>query len=411
MASKKKQKKTAKKKVPKQKLKKPSSGKVRSKGSTSTKRKKSATSKKSSKADTSDFTLVTLDPITRKVTTPKTGKQVFFAWKSRQGKLYPIDSQYSQAYYKTDAEGIKAAFKAGTPLAYNVYKQLTKDVSKVKDKDGNAVTETVTDKKTGSVKTLFRWKVTGRNLRHAQSVAVHSIAGFISPLTRGFVPQVSKEIPQGSYLKVPVTFGKTKRQYFGPIRFTGDSIRDTLKQLLPDVTTADLVRRRIRTLGVDGIIDAYRPENPYAEDTPDFIHRENWAKKIWKDSSVRRFHVGAQVPSLMNFASRVATAFRTAFSSQGLRVTSLVELEDAEERQYALDTGPFRLLDPIWPSIIEQPLSGVRYRLSVPGREGKFVSARKYFSMRYEADGREATDRAGSKYATVLELTLSIKGF
>jgi hypothetical protein len=421
---------------------------VRSKGSTSKSGKKSSKSKSSSKAagsrpgkkkvskakvsktklakekaalkkskkvaqasDTSDYALVALDAVTRKVTRPKKGDQVFFAWKSRHGKLYPIESQYSQAYYKTDADGIIAAFKAGSPLAYNVYKQLTKDVSTVLDKDGKPVNETAIDRKTGEVKTLFRWKITGRDLRKAQSVSVHSVMGFQTPLTRGFTPQEPREIPHGGYVKVPVTFGKEPRQLYYLGRFTGDSIRDTLSYILPDVTTEELARRGIKVLGVDGYVDAYRPENPYAEESLDWEDREKWANKIWKDSKVRRFRVAAAVPSLMDFASRVSTAFRTSFSSQGLRVTSLLELEDAEERQRNLDETVFKLLDPVWPSIIENPRAGVRYKLSAPGREGQDVPARKYFPMRYEADGESATDREGSKYETVLALTLSIKGF
>lgn len=435
MASKKKSKKKAKKIPHRSKSKKPSSAKARSKGLTTSKRKKSHKSKKSLKAvsskaasskhkialkrakkaipvsTSSDYSLVTLDAVTRKVTSPKKGKQVFFAWKNRQGKLYPIESQYSQSYLKTDAEGIVKAFKAGSPSTYNVYKQLTKNVSTVLDKSGKPVTETRLIKATGEVKTIFRWKLTGRNLHKAQSTSIHSVLGFQTPLTRGFTPQVPREIPQGGYQKVPVTFGKAKRQFYSLGRFTGDSIRDTLKYVLPDVTTSELAKRRIRILGVDGYIDAYRPENPYAEDSLDWLDRENWSRKIWKDSNVRRFQVGAAVPSLMDFASRVSTAFRKSFSSQGLRVTSLLELEEAEERQMALDETVFKLLDPVWPSIIEEPSAGVKYKISHKARFGEYVSARKYRPMRYEADGESATDRAGSKYETVLALTLSIKGF
>lgn len=442
MASKKKSKKATKKPLRKQqarkpKSKKPSSAKARSKGLTSTKGKKSVKSKKSSKgasskikakqdkekaalkrskkaiasSTSSDYSLVALDAVSRRVISPKKGQQVFFAWKDKRGKLYPIESQYSQAYYKTDADGIRAAFKAGSPLAYNVYKQLTKDVSTVMDKDGKPVTESRTIKATGEVKTLFRWKVTGRDLRKAQSISVHSVKGFQTALSRGFTAQEPREIPQGGYQKVPVTFGKTPRKYFYLGKFTGDSIRDTLSYVLPDVTSDELAQRGIRTLGVDGIIDAHRPANPYSEDTDDWIDRENWARKIWKDSTVRRFHVGAAVPSLMDFASRISTAFRTSFSSQGLRVTSMLELVEAEDRQKHLDRTVFKLLDPVWPSIIKEPRSGVRYKLSVKGRAGELVSARKYFPMRYEADGESATDRKGSPYETVLELTLSIKGF
>lgn len=372
--------------------------------------------KKSSKAGSSKktkapaYSLVALDAVSRKPIKPKRGQQVFFAWKSSRGKLYPIESQYSQAFYKSDAEGILAAFKAGSPESYNVYKQLTQAVSKVLDKDGKPVTETKL-LKSGEVKTIYRWKVTGRDLRKPQSVSVHSVTGFQAPLTRGFTPQEPREIPQGKYIRVPVTFGKAKRQFYSVGRFTGDSIRDTLKRILPDVTTAELARRGIKVLGVDGYIDAYRPENPYAEETEDWADREKWTRRIWKDSNVRRFHVGAAVPSLMNFASRTATAFRQAFSSQGLRVTSLMELEEAEARQAELDETVFHLLPPVWPSIINHPMAGVRYKLSAGAKAGKDVSARKYFPMRYEADGESATDREGSKYETVLELTLSIKGF
>ncbi len=442
MASKKKSKQTPKHKARKPKSKKPSSVKVRSRASTSTKGKKSLKSKKSSKAGISkskakaakkkllkekkalsrskkavqtscqsDYSLVTLDAVSRKVVSPKKGQQVFFAWKGKQGKLYPIESQYSQAYYKTDADGIKAAFKAGSPLAYNVYKQLTKDVATVMDKDGKPVTETRLIKQTGEVKTIFRWKITGRDLRKPQSVAVHSVSGFQTPLTRGFMPQEPREIPHGGYMKVPVTFGKAPRQFYYMGRFTGDSIRDTLAYILPDVTTAELSQRGVRVLGVDGYVDAYRPENPYAEDTLDWHDRERWANKVWKDSKVRRFHVGAAVPSLMDFASRTATAFRQAFSTQGLRVTSLLELEDAEERQRDIDETRFKMLPPVWPYVIEHPQAGVRYKLSAGNRAGKDVSARNYFPMRYEADGESASDREGSKYETVLALTLSIKGF
>lgn len=448
MASKKKSKKTPIKPL-KRKSGKPSSAKAPSRASTSIRKKKSPTSKKSSKVASSktkakkspkkiskaqkhaqekkvlskakkaapaltasDFTLVTLDAKTRRVITPKRGTQVFFAWKSRQGKIYPIESQYSQAYYKTDAEGILQAFRAGSPDAYNTYKELTQDVSMVLDKEGKPVIETGKDRKTGEVRNLYRWKLTGRNVRHAQSIAVASVkGGFITPLSRGFTAQEPREIPSGDYIKVPVTFGKAKRVLYHCGSFVGDSIRDALKRVLPDTTTAELARRGIKTLGVDGFVDAYRPENPYAEETPDWEDREKWANKIWKDSPVRRFRVGAQVPSLMDFASRVATGFRTSFSSQGLRVTSLVGLEEAEDRAREMDDTVFKLLDPIWPSVILEPQAGVRYKLSVKGREGAFVSARKYRPMRYEATEGEASDRPGSKYATRLELYLSIKGF
>ncbi len=413
MASKKKSKKQSKKKPLKPKSKKPSSGKARSKGSISTKGKKSPSLKRSSKAGLSkaSYTLVTLHPKTRKVIKPRKGAQVFFAWKSPQGKLYPIESQYSQAYSVADAKGILAAFKAGSPEAYNVYKQLTTNVSKVVDKDGNAVTETRLDKKTGAVKTLYRWKLTGRALHKPQSTSIHSVTGFLTPLTRGFTPQVSKEIPTGHYVKIPITFGKEKRRYFTVGRFTGDSIRDAIKRVLPDTTPSQLARRRIKVLGVDGYIDAYRPDNPYAEETPDWEDRENWTRKIWKDSNIRRFHVGATVSSLMDFASRVATGFRHSFSGQGLRVTSLLSLEEAEARQRHIDETIFRMEEPVWPKIINHPEAGVRYKLNVKGKGGKDVPARKYFPMRYEADGESATDKAGSRYETVLVLTLSIKGF
>jgi len=397
--------------------KKSSKSKSSSKVVTSKTSKKKAATKKpahtAAKAATrSDFTLVTLDAATRKVVTPKKGKQVFFAWKSRQGKIYPIESQYSQAYNKSDAVGILAAFKSGTPDAYNTYRELTKEVSHVLDKDGSRVTETRTDKKTGKKKTIFRWKLTGRDVRRKQSVAVLSVAeGFRTPLTRGFPESVPREIPIGDYLKIPVSFGKTKPVLYHCGSFVGDSIWDTLKHVLPDVTTAELSRRRIATLIIEGYVDAYRPLNPYEEGTEDFADREKWASKIWKDAPIRRFRVAAQAPSLMNFASRVATGFRTAFSRQGLRVTSLVELEEAEERAIAYDETVFRASAPIWPLVIRRPLAGVKYRMSVRGSEGTHVSARKYFPMRYEASGGEASDKPGTRYATRLDLFLSIKGY
>ena len=354
-----------------------------------------------------------MDAATRRVIIPKKGQQVFFAWKSRHGKLYLIESQYSQAYYKSDADGILSAFRAGSPDAYNVYKQLTQDVSRVLDKHGNEVTETRHDKKTGKDKVLYRWKLTGRDPRKGQSVSIHSVAqGFTAPLTRGFPSVPPREIPSGSYIKVPVTWGrKTKAKMVTVGRFTGDSIYDIMKHVRPDTTTAVLAKKRIKVLYVDGYVDAYRPANPYSEDSTDYADREAWANKIWKGSNVRRFSVAGTVSSLMNFASRIATEFRKSFSRVGLRVTSLVGLEEAEATQEELDRTVFRGEDPIWPSIIEHPKAGVRYKLSAKGKSGADVSARKYFPMRYEAYGGEPTDAKGTPYETVLVLTLSIQGF
>ncbi len=360
---------------------------------------------------TEDYTLITLDAETRKPVTPKQGKQIFFAWKDAQGKIYPIESQNSQAYYKTDADGIRAAFRAGSPDAYNVYKVLTKTASTILDKDGNPVTETHFNKQTGEVKKLFRLKITGRKFGKGVMVAVHSVTGFLLPLTRGVSKQLAREIPLGSYVKIPVTYGNAPRKVSELLRFTGGSIRDMMNGILPDTTTAELVRRGIRMLEVNGMIQAYRPENPYAEETLDFYDREKWADKIWKGSQVRSFRVDALVPSLVNFASRVATGFRKSFSRQGLRITSMVELEEAEDRQRLLDETIFKLLDPIWPSVILEPQNGVRYKLSAKGKHGEPVPAGKYFPMRYEAGSGEPVEAPGSSYETVMTLTLSIRGF
>lgn len=374
--------------------------------------------KKSSKVVSSkaSYTLITIDAKTRKVITPKTGRQIFFAWKDAQGKIYPIESQYSQAYYKTDAVGILAAFKAGSPEAYNVYQQLTKEVSMVLDRDGNRVTETRFDRSTGEERTLFRWKITERNLRRGQRVTVQSVKeGYTLALTRGFPKLDPKEIATGQYVKVPVLFGRvargTKPFYAG--RFTGSSIREMLSHILPDVTTETLSRKGIRTLAVSGYIDVYKPLNPYLEDTPDYYDREKWANKIWKNENVRRFIVGANVLALMDFASRASTGFRMAFSRHGLRVTSLIELEEAESQQRDIDenTPAFRLAAPVWTSIIKRPRAGVRYRMGTAGGlGGKHVSAAKYHPLSYEADGEKGTDRPGSRYETVFDLHLLING-
>jgi len=446
MATKKKSKTKSKPRKPKSK--KPSLGKVRSKVSIGAKSKKSLKSKKSSKGviskkkkvakkkttkkkvskakqvkqkaliakakpakkalTGSEYTLVTLHAETGKVIAPRKGQQVFFAWKSRRGKLYPIESQYSQSYHKADAEGITKAFKAGSPQAYNVYKELTHDVSMVLDKDGNSVREVRFDKQ-GKEKPIYRWKITGRNVRRAQSTSVHSLEKFLTPLTRGFTPQEPKEIPIGGYVKIPVTFGKSKPIAYHVGRFTGDSIRDTLKHVLPDTSTSELMKKGIRTLIVSCEILAHKPENPYLEDTPDGEDWERWASKIWKDGSVRRFTTAVSVPTLMDFASRTATGFRRAFSSQGLRVTSLVALKEAESAQKNLDKTVFRLLPPVWDSVIQSPQAGVRYKLGTPGRSGKSVPADKYFPLRYEGGTGEAIQ--DPKHQTVLELNISIQGY
>lgn len=433
MASRKK--KPKKKSPPKPKSKKLSSVKVRSKVSTSRKSKKSVKSKSSLKVVTlrakakkktskkavkkkaakklqkseTTYSLVTLDAISRKVIKPKIGQQIFFAWKSSKGKIYPIESQYSQAYYKTDAEGLIRSFKAGSPSAYNVYKELTKETSKVIDKYGNLVDEVKVDKHTGEVRTIFRWKITGRNTRKGQSVSIQSVTkGFIMPLTRGFPSLEPREIPIGGYKKVKVTYkrGYAEPQYIG--RFQGDSIRTALEKVLPNVSTKELRRKNIKTLVVLGFIDIYKPENPYLEDTPDWHDREKWSRKIWKDKSVRRFKCAASVPVLMDFVSRTATQFRQSFSTQGLRITSLVDLEEAVERQSVVDNVIFEGIDPVASKIIETPRSGVRYHLGVEGRAGKHVPADKYFPVRYEAMGGEPSDRTGSKYDTIMDMYLSI---
>lgn len=410
MASKKQTKKRQ-KKAQKSKSKKPSLGKARSKVLITRKSKKLVKSKKSSKVGISkkeQFTLVTLNAKTRKVITPKKGQQVFFAWKSSQGKIYPIESQYSQTYYKSDAEGIIRAFKAGAPEAYNVYKELTHDVSTVIDSDGNRVKEFKIDKE-GNKKPLYRWKVTGRNVRQKQSVSVRSIKRFRTPLTIGFPSSDPKDIPIGHYNVVPVARKgkKVEPTYVG--RFTGDSIRDTLEKVLPDSYTEDLVKRRVKSLIVDCLIKAHRPENPYLEDTTDGEEWERWANKVWPKTPVRDFSVSLSVSTLMNFASVVSTGIRQLFSSQGLRVTSLVALENNEKAQKRNDQTIFKTFQPWWQTLIQRPPGGVRYKLSAPGKGGQFVPANKYFPLRYEGGTKEALQQPGEKYATILELWLHIK--
>ncbi len=263
---------------------------------------------------------------------PKKGEEIFYGLRSRRGKITKLDSKFSQAYAKTDYTGLKASFRAGDPSSFQIFQQQTRHI--LKDKSGKPVYATKHGEivyKAGKPVKLYKYKLTGKRRGVAQRAVIMGIEGY-KQASIGFTKKTARESAKKIIL-LPV--GSRKRSK--PIFITGETIKDTVRNLKPDITIKQMVKRKLYTLSVHGDILISKPKNPYKIGSDDWARREDWANSIWGNSTSLKLSFAKVIDRLANFSDSLSVAIREAISYQGLRVTSLVNLQQAEARAEAED--------------------------------------------------------------------------
>ncbi len=252
---------------------------------------------------------------------PKKGDEVFYGLRSSRGKITRLDSKFSQPYAKTDFDGIKRTFKAGSPDSFQVFQQKTRQV--LKDKSGKPI---YGKSKDGTPFKQYRYKLTGKRRKAKQKTLIMGVKGY-KQASVGYTTKTARESTK-KIVMLPV--GSSKRSK--PIYLTGETIKDTIKNLKPNITVKQMVKKKLYHLSVHGDISITRPKNPYRAGSGAWKERDVWANRIWGKSTAIKIPFAKVIDRLANFSDSLSTAIRQALSYQGLRVTSLINLQQAEAR-------------------------------------------------------------------------------
>lgn len=295
------------------------------------------------------YKLVTLDAKTEKIIQPKPRQPVLFAIKSPEGKVTKLSTEYSQPYLKTDFQRIRKELLKGTPRAFAVYQEKTKtqafhyehgkkilEYMTIKDwenldKKGKPTLKFKLDAQGKPIK-KYRYKLTGQSLKREQRTAIMGDKGFIQPTGKGFTKKTKRESGSGHYKLLKVYAPDAFRKYLSdPIYLTGKTIKDTIKNLKPDLSTKALGKKKYSKIGYYGHISIERPVNPYKQGTGEHDAREAWIKSVWGDNKKPlRVSFQGTVNRMVNFSDQLAVTLRSVLSMAGYRVTSLYDLEQFE---------------------------------------------------------------------------------
>ncbi len=179
------------------------------------------------------------------------------------------------------------------------------------------------------------------------------VAGYLHATGVGFTKKTKTESAKGVIL-LPVGRNKISSD----IVLAGDTIKDTVKNLRPDIGTRDMVKRGIHRLGVYGAVTLSRPGNPNRKGTDEHAEREAWLNRIWGASATIQVSFSRTIDRLANFADALAVTIREALSNQGLRFTSLMNLQSiydtAVEQDDAMRTAGKRFR-PVAGKILQRP--------------------------------------------------------
>jgi hypothetical protein len=246
----------------------------------------------------------------KEIKKPKTGQEVYYGLKGPKGGLKKIAAAYSQKFAKADLKGLNSIVKKSGAKNFVVYEELTKEAVREKGeiKYKKVRGQLVYDK--GKPIPIKRTKITAAAAKRKQRPVLMEKGKRVREIDLGFRKRTKREQVDADLLTMlPPT------QEGGPtvsreIRLTGDTIRDTIKNIHVPISIADMRQQGLSGLDVEGTV---RVEGVVG------LHGENIT-----------FYVRVEI--LANFAKEVSSAIRRALADVGYRFTSLVSLQEAEER-------------------------------------------------------------------------------
>ncbi len=291
----------------------------------------SKSSKKPSKP--ASYTVVPLNPKTLKEMRAPVGKQVFYGFKDKKGRVRPLSTKHAQKFAKKDLAGLQQILKqAKTPTNLIYYEELSREAMRDKKgaiqyrkKDGRFLRD-----KNGKKIPLRKTKITYAQTKKKQAPILRAGGRNLRALDLGYQKRKVHERPTAEHLVYPAT---KKKPWSQEIVLLGETLKDALRNVQIPMTLKTFHKEAPDGLRVQGRLKVSDTGEPL----------------------IAIFHT--VVETLANFGREVARTIRFKLADQGYRFTSLVKLyelaeENPESAKKILKVGkdrkPVEQLTPIF---------------------------------------------------------------
>jgi len=246
----------------------------------------------------------------KEIKKPKTGQDVHYGLKGPKGGIKKIAATYSQKFADTDLKGLNKLVKKSGGKNFVVYEELTKEAvrekGKIKYKKSGG--KLVYDK--GKPVPVRKTKITAPATKKKQRPVLMEKGKRVRELDLGFRKRSKREQVDAQLLTMLPIPMEGDPFVSREMHLTGETIRDTIKNLHVPVSIDDMQRSGLSGLWVEGDIRVEGVAGLFGEVIP--------------------FSVRVEV--LANFTKEVSAGLRRALANVGYRFTSLVDLQAATER-------------------------------------------------------------------------------